>query len=73
LGSEITAKTLEGSLRLRISKGTHTGTRLRLAGKGLGKPGRRGDLFIRITIDIPDSFTPKAEALLKQLEEEMHV
>jgi len=73
LGSEITVKTLEGPLRMRIPKGTHTGTRLRLAGKGLGKPDKRGNLFIRIEIDIPDSLSPKAEDLLKQLEEETHV
>jgi DnaJ-class molecular chaperone len=59
-------------VHLRVPKGTHTGTRLRLAGKGLGKTGERGDLFVRIEIDIPDSFSTKAEALLKQLEEEIH-
>ena len=36
--------TLDGPVRVRISKGTHTGKRLRLAGKGLGKADSRGDL-----------------------------
>jgi len=72
LGSEVMVQTLEGPLRVRIPKGTHSEKQLRLAGKGLGKPGSRGDLFIRVVIDIPSSLSPKAEALFKQLEEETH-
>jgi len=73
LGSKIDVQTLDGSLGIRLPKGTHTGTRLRLSGKGLGKTGKRGDLFVRIEIDIPEKLTPKVEALLKQLEEESNV
>jgi DnaJ-class molecular chaperone len=73
LGSEAVVQTLEGPVRIKIAKGTHTGKRLRLAGKGLGKPAARGDLFIRIEIDIPDKLSPKAEALFKQMEEDSHV
>jgi DnaJ-class molecular chaperone len=69
LGSEAVVETLDGPVRIKIAKGTHTGKRLRLAGKGLGKPGARGDLFIRIEIDIPDTLSPKTEALFKQLED----
>jgi curved DNA-binding protein len=72
LGSTVSVQTLEGPLRMKIPKGAHAGTLLRLAGKGLGKPGRRGDLFARVEIDIPDALSPKAEALFAQLEEESH-
>jgi curved DNA-binding protein len=72
LGSEATVQTLDGPVRIKIAKGTHTDKRLRLAGKGLGKPGARGDLFIRVEIDIPDTVSPKVEALFKQMEEESH-
>ena len=72
LGSTVSVPTLEGPLRMRLPKGTHAGTRLRLAGKGIGKPGARGDLFARVEIDIPDSLSPKAEGLFAQLEEESH-
>ena len=70
LGSQATVQTLDGPVKVRISKGTQAGKRLRLPGKGLGKPDARGNLFIRIEIDIPESISPKAEALWKQLEEE---
>lgn len=70
LGSTVKVEALEGPLHMRLPKGTHTGAKLRLAQKGLGKPGERGDLLVRIEIDIPDSLTPEAEALLKKWEEE---
>ena len=72
LGSEAVVQTLDGPVRIKIAKGTHTGKRLRLAGKGLGKPGARGDLFIRVEIDLPDRLSPKAEALFKQMKEADH-
>ncbi len=53
LGAELQVPTLEGSLRIRIPKGSHTGKRLRVAGKGLGKPEARGDLYVRLLMDIP--------------------
>jgi len=70
LGSQASVDTLDGPVRIKLAKGTHTGKRLRLAGKGLGKTGDRGDFFIRIEIDIPDTLSPKAEALFQQLEDE---
>ena len=36
------------TLRVRIPAGTATGTRLRLAGKGAGPEGDRGDLFLEL-------------------------
>jgi len=72
LGSEISVETLDGQVRMRLPRATHTGTRLRLPGKGLGKTDERGDLFVRVEIDIPSSLTPKAEGLLKQWEDESH-
>jgi curved DNA-binding protein len=72
LGSEANVQTLDGPVRIKIAKHTHSGKRLRLAGKGLGKSGVRGDLFIRVEIDLPDTVSPKAEALFKQMEEDNH-
>jgi curved DNA-binding protein len=72
LGSEASVPSLEGPVRVRIPKGTHTGKRLRLAGKGLGKPGERADLYILIEIDIPDHLSPQTEALFRQMGEETH-
>jgi curved DNA-binding protein len=70
LGSQANVETLDGPVKIKIAKGTHSGKRLRLTGKGLGKAGNRGDFFIRIEIDMADTLSAKAEALYKQLEDE---
>ena len=70
LGAEINIPTLEGSVRVRVPRETHTGKRLRLAGKGLGKPNERGDLLIHLVIDLPEKPSPKADALYQQLKED---
>ncbi len=72
LGAEVMVPTAHGPVRVKIPKGTHTGARLRLAGKGLGNPGARGDVFARVQIDIPGKLSPEAEALFRKLEEEAH-
>jgi len=69
LGGEIGVPTLDGTIRLRVPKGSHTGGRLRLAGKGLGKPGDRGNLYVRLVIDNPPALTPEMEKLFERWQE----
>lgn len=70
LGGEITTPTLEGPIRIRIPAGTHSGRRLRLAGKGLGKEGgSRGDLYTVVRIDIPDRTNDRMARLYQELRE----
>ncbi len=59
LGGKAEASTPDGPVTLTIPKGANTGTRLRLKGRGLADPqGRRGDLFARLVVTLPD--TPDA-------------
>ncbi|MFA6091477.1 MAG: DnaJ C-terminal domain-containing protein [Elusimicrobiota bacterium] len=70
LGAEIAVPTLEGGLRIRIPAGTHSGRRLRIAGKGLGKEGgSRGDLYAVVRIDIPERSNERMERLYRELRE----
>lgn len=70
LGGEISVPTLEGPLRIRIPAGTHSGRRLRIAGKGLGKEdGSRGDLYAVARIDIPDRPSDRMAQLYQQMRE----
>jgi len=70
LGAEISVPTLEGPIRIRIPAGTHSGRRLRIAGKGLGKEGGlRGDLYVLVQIDIPDKITDRMKQLYQELRE----
>jgi DnaJ-class molecular chaperone len=60
LGGKVEAPTPDGPVTLSIPKGSNTGAKLRLKGRGLadGK-GKRGDLFARLVVTLPD--TPDVE------------
>jgi DnaJ-class molecular chaperone len=60
LGGKVEAPTPDGPVTLSIPKGSNSGAKLRLKGRGLadGK-GKRGDLFARLVVTLPDA--PDAE------------
>jgi DnaJ-class molecular chaperone len=60
LGGKVEAPTPDGPVTLTIPKGSNTGARLRLKGRGLADArGVRGDLFARLVVTLPDM--PDAE------------
>jgi DnaJ-class molecular chaperone len=64
LGGKADAPTPDGPVTLTIPKGANTGTRLRLKGRGLtDAQGRRGDLFARLVVALPDAVDPELEKL----------
>lgn len=68
LGGKVEAPTPDGPVTLTVPKGANTGSKLRLKGKGLSDAaGRRGDLFARLVVTLPDA--PDAE--LETFAEEM--
>jgi len=72
LGGEITVPTLEGEEeRITIASGTNAGTEVRLRGKGPGRLGRRGrgDLVVRIGVQVPSSPSAREKELLRQYAE----
>ena len=71
LGDEVEVPTVDGSVRLKVPAGTHSGELLRLREQGLPElgGGRRGDQLVRIVIWIPDHLTAEQERLYRQLRE----
>jgi molecular chaperone DnaJ len=70
VGTELSLPTLHGQVALKIPAGTPSGKTFRIKGKGfphLGGYGS-GDLFVRVTIDIPDNLTAEQKDLLKKFE-----
>ena len=68
LGCQIPVRTLDGRVRLTIPAMTRNGHRLRLPGKGWHrKQGGRGDLLVRVRIDLPDHLSEKERKLYRQL------
>jgi DnaJ-class molecular chaperone len=63
LGGKVEAPTPDGPVTLTVPKGSNTGSRLRLKGRGLtDTQGRRGDLFARLVVTLPDTPDPELEA-----------
>ena len=68
LGKRIPISTLDGSANLNIKPGTQAGTVLRLRGLGMPKDdAKRGDLYAKVTIEVPTSVTDDERKLWEQL------
>lgn len=71
LGASKKIETLDGELTLKIPKGISHGERLRIKGKGVPKGiGGRGDLYVKIDIQIPSKLSRKAKKAVEVLKEE---
>jgi DnaJ-class molecular chaperone len=63
LGGEVRVPTVDGAILLKIPPAVSSGTRLRMAGKGVPQPGgRRGDQYAVLKIMVP----PEIDADFKQ-------
>jgi DnaJ-class molecular chaperone len=56
-----------GPVTLTIPKGSNTGRSLRLRGKGVPDPrtGKRGDMFARLKVVLPERPDPELEGLVE--------
>ena len=70
LGASIAVPTLEKPVSIKIPPGTQNGHRLRVRGRGLGKEGERGDLFVVARVQVPATVTDKERQLWEQLARE---
>ena len=73
LGSTIDVSTLDGTVkRLKISPGTQNNTKIRM--KGYGVPGLkdapRGDLYVKINIEVPKRLSDRQIKIIQQLADE---
>lgn len=70
LGSEVTVPTIDGNVTYRIPDGTQPGDVLRLRGKGVPRLQRegRGDMMVRVVIEVPKRLSKPQRELLEQLE-----
>ncbi|TCS12103.1 DnaJ C-terminal domain-containing protein [Caulobacter sp. BK020] len=62
LGGKVEAPTPDGPVTLTVPKGSNSGAKLRLKGRGLSDAkGHRGDLFARLVVTLPDAPDPELE------------
>lgn len=70
LGGEITIKTFDGQVKLKVAPGTQNGTKVKLKGKGFPiykKEEQFGDFYISYEIKIPTSLSEKEKELFTEL------
>lgn len=68
LGATIPVQTMDGSVELKVPRGSQEGARLRLRGQGLSRrDGGRGDQYIRLRIVLPRQLSQEEESLFKRL------
>lgn len=73
LGTKITVPMLEGEAKtIKVPPGTKSGTKIRLKGFGIKKLRRseKGDLYIKIDVNMPSKITDEQRKLLEKLSRE---
>ena len=73
LGAEMDIPTLKDPVKYRILEGAQSGDEFRLKGHGLPslRNGSKGDLIVRLRVEVPKRLNEKQKDLLRQLESSM--
>jgi molecular chaperone DnaJ len=67
LGSKVKVRTVDGQfVVLKVPPGTQPGRKFRIKGMGVEKSGRRGDQFVKVQVDVPETLDEPAR---KEFEE----
>ena len=68
LGATVPVRTLENTVSLKVPAGTRQGHQLRIRGQGLpAGGGKRGDIYVLVSIQVPPRISNEEERLWKQL------
>jgi len=70
LGSEYTINTLEKDIKLKIPEGAAFGEILRVREKGVPMHGKRGDLLVKLNINLPRKISKRAKDVIAELKKE---
>ena len=71
LGADVDIPTLDGTVKYRIPEGTQNDDELRLKGYGMPQlnSNYKGDLLVRVRVEVPRKLSDKQKDLLRQFEE----
>lgn len=67
LGEEIKIPTFDGTIKLKLPKNTCSGQKFRIAGQGIKKNGKVGDLIITVSIEISQDLSDDEIKLYEKL------
>ena len=70
LGGDVQVPTLSGPIKYRIPEGTQPGTEFRIKGQGIQqlRGSGKGDLVLKVKVEIPRRLTNKQKDLLRDFE-----
>ncbi len=73
LGGVVEIPTVTGSAKMQIPAGTQTGTILRIKGRGIPalRGGTRGDMHVRVFVEVPRHLNSEQKELLKKSDESL--
>ncbi|MDR2941194.1 MAG: molecular chaperone DnaJ [Treponema sp.] len=67
LGAEIHVTTLDNkTIKVKIPAGTQSGKLLRIRGEGVPSGGTRGDMYIKLIVQIPEKLSRRGKELLEE-------
>lgn len=73
-GTTVTLSTPAGRVSVKIPRGTRHGQKLRVRHYGLpAQGGKRGDLYIRVSIQIPEKTSPDERAIWERFSGQFHL
>jgi curved DNA-binding protein len=73
LGADVEIRTLDDPVVLTVPRGTQSGRKLRLRGRGLANGhGGRGDLYALVRIEVPARLTERERELFEELSRASH-
>lgn len=72
LGGEIEVPTVDGEVKIRVKKGTQSGTMIRLKGKGapILRGRGRGDQYVRVVVRVPQRLSRDQKKMVEELRRE---
>jgi molecular chaperone DnaJ len=73
LGTEVRIPTMNGGEKLKIPAGTQPGTVFRIKGKGMPslRNHRKGDILVKVSLEVPTSLDQEQRQALEDLSERM--
>lgn len=73
LGGKVSVETMDGPVEVSIPAGIRAGQRLRVRGRGIPKKGgEKGDLFLKITVQVPPRLNDQERELFEKLAKVSH-
>lgn len=72
-GGDVEIPTLNGVEIQHVEEGTANGTIYRLRGKGIKTSRRAGDLFVKVTVEVPTGVSKKDKKALEEIENNLNL